>query len=71
MAAMKSQVSQLTEYRDELVNISNKLNSSLIYNTENSVAALCDELKEFITILNNNITNIQQNASAIDNNKKW
>lgn len=68
---MKSQVSQLTEYRDELVNISNKLNSSLIYNAENSVATLYEELNKFITILNNNMTNIQQNASAIDNNKKW
>lgn len=68
---MKSQVSQLTEYRDELVNISNKLNSSLIYNAENSVATIYEELNKFITILNNNMTNIQQNASAIDNNKKW
>lgn len=71
MATMKNRVSNLSDCKVKVEEILGKLNSSLFDNDEKTVDLLYNELKKLAAILEENVSSIQENASAIDNNEVW
>ena len=71
MGVVQNKVTTLKECQATLAGILENLNTSLLYNDEQTVEVLYNELNKLVTILNENMASVESNATAIDVNKVW